>query len=151
MPALIVRGGADRDALAERFGACAPAEGERYDAALFVLGEGAEPEDAVSGLKEALRVLRRKPAGRLLVVVAPEVIVDTALAAFAAAKSLARETALAANCVNSLWLKSGQLPGRRKPVDLWEDAATLVPALLKLDSTTGQVFVAGASATGVPI
>jgi len=150
MPALVTRGEVDITAVMNLFGTASAQEGSRYDSVIFVIGEKASVADTVLGLKESLSLLERKPPGRILVVVAPEVILDVALAAFAAAKSLARETAMPAHCVNCLWLKSGTLPGWRKPVDLWKEAATLAPTILALESTSGQVFTAGPSHVNIP-
>ena len=150
MRALVTRGTVRPDAAA-LLGAAAPELERRYGEVLLVMGDGASPADAVMGLKDAVGISERKPPARILAVVAPEVIEDTALAAFAAVKSLARETAMTANCVNALWLKPGKLPGWRAPFDLWAEAARLVPALLQTESTTGQVFIVGPASTAVPL
>lgn len=150
MRALVTRGTVKPEAAA-LLGAALPEHGRRYGEIVFVVGDGASPADAVMGLKDAIAVAERKPPAKILILVAPEVIEDMALAAFAAVKSIARETAMPANCVNALWLKPGKLPGWRAPIDLWAEAARLVPALFQTESTTGQVFILGPAATAVPL
>jgi hypothetical protein len=148
---LISRGIVDIAAMQKLFAAEPVISGSRCAEVLFILGKDASLLDAVMGLKDALAALERKPPGKLLVIAAPELLEDVALAAFAAAKSLARETAMPANCVNAMWLKPGKLPGWRAPVDLWKEAAALVPAVFSLESTSGQVFVIGPSPTAIPL
>jgi len=148
---LISRGVIDLAVMQKLFAAEPVVSGTRCAEVLFILGKDASPLDAVMGLKEALAALERKPPGKLLVVAVPELLEDVALAAFAAAKSLARETAMSAHCINAMWLKPGKLPGWRAPVDLWKEAAALMPAVFSLEGTSGQVFVIGPSPTAIPL
>jgi len=148
---LLSRGVVDLAVMQKLFAAAPLEPGTRCAEVFFILGKDASPLDAVMGMKEALAALERKPPGKLLVVAAPELLEDVALAAFAAAKSLARETAMPAHCVNALWLKPGKLPGWRAPVDLWKEAASIVPAVFSLDRTSGQVFFVGPSPTSIPL
>ena len=151
MRGFLTRGAVDLNAAQKLFSAAPVEPGTRCAEVLFILGKDAGPLDAVMGLKDALAALERKPPGKLLVIAAPELLEDVALAAFAAAKSLARETAMLPHCVNALWLKPGKLPGWRAPIDLWKEAALLVPAIFSLERTSGQVFVIGPSPTAIPL